>query len=416
MAQLSARRAALLALQAWRTERRFADSILSEILTEAKLRAADRAFALELFYGVLRNLTLLDYWIRQLRTRRLSVDLQAILRLGLYQVFILETSPHAAVYESVALASKRHRPLINGVLRSALRRKDDLCEQAKGQPVHVQTSHPAFLVRRWQNNFGNRSAETLCCWNNRPPPIYGRINQLRIGRDAFLRTRLEAQALPNNPNFVEFDSLPAEALDRGDCYIQDPSTALASHLVDPQPGERILDACAAPGGKASHLAELMQNQGVILACEREIDRKRLLEENLVRLGVENARVVQHDWASKRLPPAIVSLAPFDRILVDAPCSNTGVMRRRVDVRWCLRPADFVRMQRRQIAIVQAILSLLRPGGVLVYSTCSLESEENEEVVQVLAKMPTLRLEEQKYLFPFRDNFDGAFAAKFIQAA
>jgi 16S rRNA (cytosine967-C5)-methyltransferase len=223
--------------------------------------------------------------------------------------------------------------------------------------------------------------------------------------------------LPNDPNFVEFDSLPAKALDRGDCYIQDPSTALATHLVDPQPGERILDACAAPGGKTGHLAELMRNQGVITACDREIDRLRLLEKNLVRLGVENARVVQHDWASKPIPLEIVSLAPFDRILIDAPCSNTGVMRRRVDLRWRLRPDDFVRMQRRQIAIVRAIVSLLRPGGVLVYSTCSLEHEENEGVVRdVLANTSTLRLEKQEQLFPFRDNFDGAFAAKFIQNA
>jgi 16S rRNA (cytosine967-C5)-methyltransferase len=394
---------------------RFADSIMSELLAEAKLRAADRAFALELFYGVLRNLTLLDSWIGQLRTTRISVDLRAILRLGLYQILILETSPHAAVYETVALASKKHRPLINGVLRSALRRKDELCEQAKAQPLHVRTSHPEFLVRRWQNNFGSQSAETLCCWNNRPPPIYGRINQLRIGRDAFLQKHRESRALPNDPNFVEFDSLPAEALDRGDCYIQDPSTALASRLVDPQPGERILDACAAPGGKTGHLAELMRNQGVIAACDREIDRLRLLEKNLVRLGVENARVIQHDWASMRTPFEIVSLAPFDRILIDTPCSNTGVMRRRVDVRWRLRPDDFVRMQRRQIAIVRAIVSLLRPGGVFVYSTCSLEHEENEGVVRdVLANASTLRLEKQKHLFPFRDNFDGAFGAKFIQ--
>ena len=268
---------------------------------------------------------------------------------------------------------------------------------------------------RWQENFGDQNAEALCCWNNRPPPIYGRINRLRIGRDAFLRTHLQARALPNDPNFVEFDSLPGEAVDRGDCYIQDPSTALASHLVDPQPGEKILDACAAPGGKTSRLAELMRNQGVIIACDREIDRLQLLEKNLARLGVENARVVQHDWASSRIPAEIISLAPFDRILIDAPCSNTGVMRRRVDVRWRLRPADFVRMQKRQIAIVRAIVSVLRPDGVLVYSTCSLEPEENEGVVaDILANTSTLRLKEQRHSFPFCDNFDGAFIAKFIQ--
>jgi len=133
------------------------------------------------------------------------------------------------------------------------------------------------------------------------------------------------------------------------------------------------------------------------------------------LGVGIAQILQHDWTGKRVPPEITSVAPFDRILIDAPCSNTGVMRRRVDVKWRLRGTDFVRMQQRQIEIVRALVRLLKPNGLLVYSTCSLEPEENENVVRrLLSEMPVMRLEEEKFYLPFRDGFDGAYAAKLVR--
>jgi 16S rRNA (cytosine967-C5)-methyltransferase len=413
----SARRAALIALRVWRTEKRFADSIIAGLLAETKMAAPDRAFGLELFYGVLRNLTLLDFWILRLRSSKIDADLRDILQLGLYQLFILETSEHAAVYETVELAQKRHRPLINGVLRAAVRRRDELREQAKAQPLDVRTSHPKFLVTRWETNFGKKATETLCAWNNQAPPIYARVNRLKTDSDSFRRTCPGSQPVPNNPNFVGLDSLPTDALESGHCYIQDPSTAFACELLDPKPGEKILDACAAPGGKTSYLAELMENQGTIIACDRDPERIEVLEKNLARLGVEIARVFHHDWRKGRIPEEIAALVPFDRILIDAPCSNTGVMRRRVDVRWRLTPADFRRMQRRQIEIARAVISFLKPGGVLVYSTCSLEPEENEEVVkQIVSNMPMLRVDEEKRSLPFRDHFDGAFATKLIKAA
>ena len=416
MTQLSARRVALVALRAWRTENRFADSVISKLLAKTKLSAPDRAFALELFYGVLRNSTLLDFWIGCLRTVPVDVDHRDVLRLGLYQLFILETSEHAAVYETVELAQKRRRALINGILRAGLRRKDELRAQGNAQPFDVRTSHPKFLVARWEQNFGAEAAEALCTWNNQPPPLYARINRLKIDRGKFLRTYPESRLLLHNPDFVELDVFPSEALERGHCYIQDPSTAIACQLLDPQPGEKVLDACAAPGGKTSYIAELMQNRGTIVACDRASERVRVLEANMARLGVRIAHVFHHDWRPGRVPKEIASIAPFDRILIDAPCSNTGVMRRRVDVRWRLRPADFVRMPKQQLEIVRAVFGLLKPGGVFVYSTCSIEPEENEELVRrVLAGLSMLRLERTKHSIPFRDYFDGAFAARLMKS-
>jgi 16S rRNA (cytosine967-C5)-methyltransferase len=417
MARRSARQTALTALRLWRKQKRFADSIISGLLANADLTPSDRAFALELFYGVLRNLTLLDFWIGCLRASHIEANVRDILRLGLYQVFLLETPEHAAVHETVAIASQKQRPIINAVLRAAIRQRNELLAQADVQPLFVRTSHPQFLVERWQQRFGVEYTEELCKWNNRPAPMYGRINRIKTDLETFLQLHAESRPLAGNSDFVEFNTLPTAALDSGHCYIQDPSTAIACQLLDPKPGERILDACAAPGGKTAYLAQLMQNRGVIIACDRDRERLLILKDNVDRLGASIVRTVRHDWTRNHPPEEILSIAPFDRVLLDAPCTNTGVMRRRIDVRWRLRPEDFSRMSNEQLVISRGVLRVLKPGGILVYSTCSLEREENEEVARrLVAELPALALETEKNSLPFRDGFDGAFATKFTAAA
>ena len=415
MTRSSARSVALNALQRWRKENDRADAIIARLFVETALSAPDRALSLELFYGVLRNLTLLDFWRAQLRRAHVDAELRDILRLGLYQCFCLETPEHAAVNETVGLAPARGRKLINGVLRAAVRRREELRSLAAAQSLSVRESHPQFLIDRWQENFGAEITEALCRWNNQPPPIYGRVNQLKIDRARFLELCRDAQPLSGSDDFVAFDSFPNAAIENGHCYVQDPSTAIAGHLLDPQRGEKVLDACAAPGGKTAYLAELMQNRGLIVACDRAPDRLALLDENMKRMGAAIVQRCPIDWTRDPVPGKITATAPFDRVLVDAPCTNTGVMRRRVDVRWRLTQADFKRMQRRQIEIVRAVVPLLKPGGVLVYSTCSLEPEENEEVVKALLdQMSILRAKQEKRSLPFRDGFDGAFAIKLLK--
>src|SRR5213592_554576 len=271
MARLSARQIALGALRTWRRERRFADSVISRSFAKTDLTKSDRAFALELFYGVLRNLTLLDFWIGCLRGSGIDRDLRDILRFGLYQLLCLGTPEHAAVHETVELAAKKQRNVVNAILRTTTRQRSQLLARSATQPLFVRTSHPQFLVERWQQHFGAEYTEELCKWNNRPAPMYGRINRIKIDPETFLELYPESRPLPGNPDFVEFNTLPAAALDSGHCYIQDPSTAIACWLLDPKPGEKILDACAAPGGKTAYLAQLMQNQGVIIACDRDLD-------------------------------------------------------------------------------------------------------------------------------------------------
>ena len=416
MAQSSARELAVAALTEWRRTHRFADAILQQRLAESRLGTADRAFATELFYGVLRNRTLLDFWIGQLRSSALDSVSRDLLRVGLYQLFILRTPGHAAVFETVALAPQRQRGLINAVLRTAQRRLDELHAAAAGAPLSVRRSHPEFLIERWTKAFGADAAAALCEWNNQPAPIYARVNSLKMSVEEFIAAIPSAKNLTANDSFVRITEVPLEAVARGECYIQDPSTAIACELLDPQPGDMVLDACAAPGGKTALLAQLMQNRGELVASERDSRRVSTLRENLDRLGASVAHAVQHDWRSG----AALSrdkTARFDRILVDAPCTNTGVLRRRVDARWRLTPADFLTMQNQQVEILRAVAPWLKPRGTLVYSTCSIEADENEQVIEHLTReLPFLQLRESRSVLPFRDQFDGVYAARLVRVS
>jgi len=416
MARSAARQLALTALQRWRKSHEFADRILQRLIVGSELSRSDRGFAQELFYGVLRNLTLLDFFISQLRNSAIDNLSQDLLRLGLYQLFHLRTPAHAAVFETVELASLHRRSLINGIMRNAARERHRLGSEAAQAPLHIRESHPEFLVTRWCEAFGENSAAAICRWNNRAAPIYARINTLRIRREDFLENNPMASPISTDSLFVECEGLPETAIARGDCYLQDPSTGVAVDLLEPQSGEVILDACAAPGGKTSHMAAMTKNMATIAACDRDAARLRLLRQNLSHLGAAPIEFIQHDWLRDRYPGAL-GPKQFDKILVDTPCTNTGVMRRRVDVRWRLKPADFRQMHEQQLRIVAAVVPLLRPGGVLVYSTCSLEREENEELVEHLAReIPTLKIEKTRIILPWRDHFDGAFAARFVRTS
>jgi 16S rRNA (cytosine967-C5)-methyltransferase len=220
----------------------------------------------------------------------------------------------------------------------------------------------------------------------------------------------EAEPHPAHPLSIKVKYIPLRWIIAGLCYVQDPSTLIACELLAPKPGERVLDACAAPGGKTSYLSQLMEGCGEIVACDASRKRLERMDENLSRLGVTNTRMLPIDWTRDSAPyPA----GSFDRILVDTPCSNTGVIRRRIDVRWRLAPDEFQVMQEKQIAILKRIAPLLKKEGTLVYSTCSIEPEENMQIVKrAEAEIPGLRFVESRQSLPFRDAMDGAFAAKF----
>lgn len=396
----------------WEKGTTFSDEILHGLLERHPLQPSDRGLLTELFYGVLRHLRQLDFLIAQLREGALDERTRNLLRAGLYQIFHLRVPAHAAVNETVSMAGPT-RGLVNAVLRRALREQEGLSQRLAAQPLAVRESHPDFLVDRWTTQFGAESAEALCRLNNTPSENFFRVNTLKTSLERLLELQPDAFVQDAARGVLKLRRIPAEWLDSGWGYVQDPSTLLAPDLLDPQPGERVLDACAAPGGKSTYLAQKMGGRGRVMACDLYDSRIRRLKENVARLGTISVRVHLLDFLLVPEAGSPLLEAPFDRILLDVPCSNTGVIRRRVDVRWRLTEEDFLRMPVQQFALVRRAVPLLKAGGVLVYSTCSLEHEENAAVVeQITRELPELALEEVRTSLPFRDAVDGSFAARF----
>ena len=419
MASHSLRAVTLRCLERWENETVHADRILADLSKKHQLDNRDHAFVQQIFYGIIRNLTLLDACIDHLRNHKgLKHRLRLILRIGLFQIRHTNIATHAAVNETVALADNRaSKSLVNAILRNAMRKQSELDELATSLSLGEACSHPSFLIDRWEKCFGEDEAIKLCAWNNEAPPVYLRLNSLTHNPDALTEIRESdlTHQVPNAANdFFRLDGpIPPNWIEQGLIYIQDPSTSIACQLLELEPDQTILDACAAPGGKTIWLAGAMKNTGRIIACDSDEKRLSRLQDNLSRSHVSNCETYQINWLKpERESPDFPRPASFDSILIDAPCSNTGVMRRRIDVRWRLQPEDIQKMQVQQLEIIRTCLPLLKPGGNLVHSTCSLEPEENQQVIDILLKeFPPLDLEKTQTCLPWQDGFDGAFAAR-----
>jgi 16S rRNA (cytosine967-C5)-methyltransferase len=426
----------------------YIENLLEQALSQTRLAPADRGLCHELVLGVTRWQATLDWLIeRKTPDRQQKPLLQTLLRMGLYQIFWLDRIPHhAAVHETVEHAKRSgfgpQAGFVNAILRGYLRELDEtrtmLADLKRTQP-HIGFSHPEWLVKRWQARWGVEAAARLMEWNNTPPKTFARINALQLSQkndaarpsapaagprpfvdrkfrdagDVLLQWRdegveydfvrrdwIEDNLVFEFKNHPPITRMPSFQL--GLFYVQDPSTLAAVTELDPQPGENVLDLCAAPGGKTTFMAQLMENRGNLVAHDLAPDRLKRVQENCARLGVTCVQT------TPTVPPPSGGTG-FDRILVDAPCSNTGVMRRRVDLRWRLRPEELDRLKVTQLELLQRAAALLKPGGTLVYSTCSLEPEENQEVVAQLNR-PGYQLEYERELQPFRDQVDGAYIA------
>jgi len=419
------------------TSSEYTENLLETALATARLSPPDRGLCHELVCGVVRWQATLDCLIARKTTpgRDQRPALQNILRLGLYQIFWLDRiPPHAAVNEMVELAKRSgygsQAGFVNAMLRGYLRETDAirkiLADMKISQPA-LGWSHPEWLVNQWRKNFGEDATRALLAWNNTPPVTYARVNTLKTTAAALMEKWREegVEATPFNitkimtgtetgRGAVDGDSVTFELLahpplgglastQSGWFYVQDPSTLLAPTMLEPQPGETILDACAAPGGKTTYLAQLMGNQGRILARDISPERLSLVRDNAKRLG---ATIVE-------LPSAISNpQSAISKVLIDAPCSNTGVLRRRVDLRWRIQPLELDRLRATQLKLLDESSALLKPGGVMVYSTCSLEPEENTTLIQqFLASHPDWKLTAERQLLPWVDGVDGAYVAK-----
>jgi 16S rRNA (cytosine967-C5)-methyltransferase len=364
---------------------------------------------MELTYGVLRHRATLDWRLQPLLKKslpRLPILIQMILRLGAYQVLYLDRIPAAAaVNESVLLSKSVRKTLrrdwsgfVNAVLRTLLRHPLlpwPSMETEPARALSVRHSIPEWLGQRWIDRWGIARADAACENASAIPPLTLRINPLRTTREAFLAildaAGLSARATIVSPlgiaveSGIAIPSLPG--FEEGLFYVEDEAAQLISPLLAPHPGEMVLDACAAPGGKTTHLAALMQNRGVIYAVDRKPERLQWVKDNCRRLGVTIVEpaagdIRQSAWHDHAPSPDV----HFDRILVDAPCSGLGVLRRHPEARWRKDIQNLSRHGALQVQILGTIAPRLRAGGVLVYSTCSTEPEETEDVVNQFLRL------------------------------
>ena len=299
------------------------------------------------------------------------------------------------------------RGLINAVLRQAIEKRKILMSKVAELPPAEQFSHPDWLAKRWRGQFGKVKTTDLMHWNNYPADTTLRLNSLRPD-SATLATDPRLEAIPEVPGFYLLDGpIPLEWTEQGLVYITDPATRHSVELLAPQPGETVLDACAAPGGKAALIAAHMKNEGQILCTDSNELRLPRLDENLRNLGVTISESKAFDWTQ---PPPEEWLKNFDAIILDVPCSNTGVLRRRVDARWRLTPEQIEELTEIQKTILTNASKCLKATGRLVYSTCSIESDENQDLIYPFAKSHNLVVTETKQSLPHEDKQDGAFAA------
>ena len=351
----------------------------------------DRAFVQDLSYTTIRRLRPLRKMLGTLLRQWPKGELEALLYVGAAQIFYMPEVPDfASVSETVDAAKECANPnvagVVNGVLRNMVRRKDEFEFMLAAMPMEERESFPTALVRRWRERFGDENALRLCQWHNEPAETF-------IARRDGSFTRLErGKRVEDVPGY-----------DEGEFIVQDPGTRLAVELLDPKPGERVLDACAAPGGKTVQIA---WRGADVTACEVNPRRRALLAGNLKRLALQI-------WV---VPSLDIAGETFRKVLVDAPCSNTGVLRRRPDARWNWSEERLRSLVRLQSGILDQCAPLVAPGGTLVYSTCSNEPEENSGQAEAfLARHPDFSLAESREAIPFESRTDGAFAAKFVRA-
>jgi 16S rRNA (cytosine967-C5)-methyltransferase len=371
----------------------YADRVLQA--ESRQLDARDRALAMRLAYGAVQRRLTLDHLVALFTERppeRLDAPVIAALRLGLYELLYLHGAPdHAVVADAVELAKMQGRSghgLVNAVLRRGAREGPALLDALTDDtPEHasVRHSHPEWIARLWWEELGPDAARALMASDNEPGEVALRANTLLTDAPT-LAARLLASDRPvvthGDPQIPEalvldgqFDIHGSEAWRAGAFLAQSRAAMLVARALSPAPGERVLDLCAAPGGKTTHLAALMEGRGEVLAVERNPARAGALARTAQRLRAGNVRVQVADAALPRPEGSV-----FDRVLVDPPCSGLGTLQARADLRWRVTPEAIAEMARAQTAILAAGAEALRPGGVLVYSTCTISSAENERPI------------------------------------
>ena len=428
---------------------RHPDDLLTDSFKRYRhLTPLDRSFLTELTYGTLRWRGKLDWIIRHFSNvpfEKVETSILHTLRIGLYQILFMSRTPvSAAVNESVELAKKFRSQggasFVNAILRSFIRQKEEISypsiDDNPALHIAVVQSHPLWLVQRWVEEMGAEGTLKVCVDNNQIAPLTLRANTLKISRDRLIEALKEKGLEPfptiySKEGIVLRDPPPVSelpSLKEGLYVIQDEASQLVTAILDPKPGEKILDACAAPGSKTTHMAQKMENDGEIVALDLTTEKLRLIEEACLRLNVKNVKVVKGD--ARRLLPLSKDLT-FDRILADVPCSGFGTLRRNPDLKWRKNEEDIRRLSTVQASILNNLSGYLKERGVLVYSTCTIFHEENEDVVEAFLKShPEFALDDLSQIlpekcrplvkkgyfktFPESEGMDGFFVARLLK--
>jgi len=416
----------------------YSDRLLEREIEE--LNEADRALVTEVVNGVLRWQARLDWYLQHLYVGEydnLIPEVKNNLRSSVYQLMYLDRiPPYAVLNEAVEIAKKKYNQrtanLVNAILRNFLRQQKKLeyleIELDVLERMTVRLSHPKWLLQRWIEFWGVDEVTRLCECNNTRPRLSVRVNLIQTSPEEVIKKLdeygIQYEVHSDFPNFIWIDNFSefrkSDLLKTGMVSVQDVSTGLPVLVLDPQPGEQVLDMCAAPGGKSGYIAERMKNEGHLIAMDRYINRVVMLRDNLRRFGVSIANYICAD--GEFLP----FKGKFDHILLDAPCTGFGVLSKRVDLKWKRSEQDIFNMQAIQLKLLDSAAAALKTEGVLVYSTCTIEPEENERVVEkFLEKHPEFELEnlkglvpdaylwEKNYIrtFPHKHHMDGTFVAR-----
>jgi 16S rRNA (cytosine967-C5)-methyltransferase len=420
----------------------YLDKLLDVELRSDELNDLDKRFLTELTHGVVRWKTRLDFIIEQFCKNKFAMqdpNIRNAMRVALYQILFLSKIPHAAaVNEAVEFVKKirgqKAANLVNAVLRNIIRNLNKLPtpdhETDPVQYLSIMYSHPSWMVKRWVDRYGLYETEQLLSANNERPTIVVRANTLKITADELVKL-FEERNIRNTrskylENFIKVGHLSGiynlDLFEKGYFSVQDESSGLVVKLLDPKPGETVIDLCSAPGGKTTFIGELMKNQGKIIAVDKYEHRLNLVKQSCERLGVENVEFIPKDALE-------VDVEQADKVLVDAPCSGLGVIQKKPDIKWQRELSDIRNLAKTQIELLEKASKLVKNGGVIVYSTCTIEPEENIEVVkEFLSRHPEFKIDDARnYLpsdivngegcmetYPHKHDMDGGFAVRLIK--
>jgi len=420
----------------------YLDKLLDVELRSDELNDLDKRFLTELTHGVVRWKTRLDFIIEQFCKNKFAMqdpNIRNAMRVALYQILFLSKIPHAAaVNEAVEFVKKirgqKAANLVNAVLRNIIRNLNKLPtpdhETDPVQYLSIMYSHPSWMVKRWVDRYGLYETEQLLSANNERPTIVVRANTLKTTADELVKL-FEERNIRNTrskylENFIKVGHLSGiynlDLFEKGYFSVQDESSGLVVKLLDPKPGETVIDLCSAPGGKTTFIGELMKNQGKIIAVDKYEHRLNLVKQSCERLGVENVEFIPKDALE-------VDVEPADKVLVDAPCSGLGVIQKKPDIKWQRELSDIRNLAKTQIELLEKASKLVKNGGGIVYSTCTIEPEENIEVVkEFLSRHPEFKIDDARnYLpsdivngegcmetYPHKHDMDGGFAVRLIK--